>query len=120
MEKEFEDYWQKHQKRLILNSPKELRDEYLESTRLDTPLDWLCFVLPIALGIILQPYLHLKSEILSWGIVLLVVVVSFALLQMVKPKLQKKKTTIQALSAIKQFYYERYKKYGIEKMELWA
>ena len=37
MEKEFEDYWKKHQKRLILNAPKELRDEYLESTRLDTP-----------------------------------------------------------------------------------
>ena len=74
MEKEFEDYWLKHQKRLILKSPKNLREEYLESTRLDTPMDWVCFVLPIAVGIILQPRLNFESEILSWGVVLLVVV----------------------------------------------
>ena len=45
MEKEFEDYWLKHQKRLILKSPKNLREEYLESTHLDTPdgLGVLCF-----------------------------------------------------------------------------
>ena len=120
MEKEFEDYWQKHQKRLILNSPKELREEYMESTRLDTPMDWACFVLPIAFGVILQPNLHIESEILSWGLVLIVVIVVFALMQMVKPKLQKKKTTMQALHAIKQYYYERYQKYGLSKMELWA
>ena len=77
MEKEFEDYWLKHQKRLILKSPKNLREEYLESTRLDTPMDWVCFVLPIAVGIILQPRLNFESEILSWGVVLLVVVVPF-------------------------------------------
>ena len=110
MEKEFEDYWLKHQKRLILKSPKNLREEYLESTRLDTPMDWVCFVLPIAVGIILQPRLNFESEILSWGVVLLVVVLLFALLQ----------TTIQALDAIKNFYYERYKKYGLDKIESWS
>ena len=120
MEKEFEDYWLKHQKRLILKSPKNLREEYLESTRLDTPMDWVCFVLPIAVGIILQPRLNFESEILSWGVVLLVVVVLFALLQMAKPYLQKKKTTIQSLDAIKKFYYERYKKYGLDKIESWS
>lgn len=120
MEKEFEEYWQKHQKRLILNAPRELRDEYLESTRLDTPMDWACFVLPIALGIILQPSLNFSSEILSWGVVLLVVIVSFALLQMLKPKLQKKKTTIQAIKAIRDFYYDRYKKFGLSKVETWS
>ena len=120
MEKEFEDYWLKHQKRLILKSPKNLREEYLESTHLDTPMDRVCFVLPIAVGIILQPRLNFESEILSWGVVLLVVVVLFALLQMVKPYLQKKKTTIQALDAIKNFYYERYKKYGLDKIESWS
>lgn len=45
---------------------------------------------------------------------------AFALLQMVKPYLQKKKTTIQALDAIKNFYYERYKKYGLDKIESWS
>lgn len=119
MEKEFEDYWQQHQKRLVLNSPRELREEYLESTRLDTPLDWACFVLPIATGIILQPRLHMKSEILSWGVIVLVVVVMFALLQMVKPLLQKKKSTLQVVDNIKQYYYERYKKNGLDKMEPW-
>lgn len=119
MEREFEDYWQQYQKRLTLNSPRELREEYLESTRLDSPVDWACFVLPIAVGIILQPYLHLKSEILSWGIIVLVVVVLFALLQMVKPLLQKKKSTSQALEQIKEYYYKRYQEYGLDKMERW-
>lgn len=52
MEKEFEDYWNKHQKRLILNAPKALRDEYIESTKLDSPIDWVCFILPVVLGIV--------------------------------------------------------------------
>lgn len=119
MEKEFEDYWQQHQKRLILNSPKELRGEYLESNKLDTPMDWVSFILPIAVGIILQPRLHIGSEILSWAIVLIVVVAIFALVQMLKPLVQRKKTTIQALEDIKQFYYERYKKLGLEHIEGW-
>lgn len=50
---------------------------------------------------------------------LLIVVVLFALLQMVKPMLQKKKTTIQVIEQIKQYYYDRYKKYGLDKMEPW-
>lgn len=119
MEKEFEDYWQQHQKRLVLQAPRKLRDDYLESNRLDTPVDWLSFVLPIGVGILLQPMLHIESEILSWGIVLFVVVLCFALLQMLKPYFQKKKSTLQALDAIKQFYYERYQKYGLSKMEAW-
>ena len=104
MEKEFEEYWNAHRKRLMLNAPREMREEYLESTKLDTPMDWVCFVLPVAVGIIVQ---------------LLIVVVLFALLQMVKPLLQKKKTTVQVIEQIKQYYYERYKKYGLDKMEPW-
>ena len=119
MEKEFIDFWDTHRKRLILNAPKQLREEYLESTKLDTPMDWICFVLPVGAGIILQPKLHVKSEILSWAIVLLVVVVLFVLLQMIKPYLQNKKSTLQVVENIKQYYYERYKKYGLKKMEPW-
>ena len=120
MEKEFEDYWNAHRKRMLLNAPRELREEYLESTKLDSPMDWVCFVLPVAVGILVQPHIHFASEILSWIIVLLIVVVLFALLQMVKPMLQKKKTTIQqVIEQIKQYYYDRYKKYGLDKMEPW-
>lgn len=119
MEKEFIDFWDKNQKRLILNAPKNLREEYLESTRLDTPMDWICFVLPVGVGVILQPRLHFESEILSWAVVLLVVVVLFALLQMVKPHLQNKKSTLQVIESIKLYYYDRYKKYGLDKMEPW-
>ncbi len=119
MEKEFEDYWQMHQRRLILNAPRELRDEYTESTKLDTPLDWICFVLPVALGIFLQPYLHIESEMLSWAVIVLVVVVAFVLLQMVKPFLQKKKSPSQAVEQIKRYYYDRYKKFGLDKVEPW-
>lgn len=116
MEKEFEDYWNKHQKRLILNAPKALCDEYIESTKLDSPIDWVCFILPVALGIGLQPILDIQSEILSWAVVLLIVVVCFAVMQLVKPMLQKKKSTIQVVKSIKAFYYEVYKKNGLKKL----
>lgn len=119
MEKEFEDFWNLHRKRLLLNAPQELRQEYMESSRLDTPMDWAGFVLPIAVGILLQPHIRMQSEVLSWAVILVVVVVLFVLLQMAKPLLQKKKSTIQVVEQIKQYYYERYKKYGLEKMEPW-
>lgn len=64
MEKEFEDYWNAHRKRMLLNAPRELREEYLESTKLDSPMDWVCFVLPVAVGILVQPHIHFASEIL--------------------------------------------------------
>ena len=119
MEKEFEEYWSAHSKRMLLNAPGNLRQEYLESTKLETPMDWVCYILPVAAGILIQPHVNLKSEVLSWAIILLIVVVLFVLLQMVKPFFQKKKSTIQAIDQIKQYYYERYKKYGLDKMEPW-
>lgn len=119
MEKEFEDFWNLHRKRLLLNAPQELRQEYMESSRLDTPMDWVGFVFPIAVGILIQPHIHMQSELLSWAIILVVVIVLFVLLQMVKPLVQKKKSTIQVVEQIKQYYYERYKKYGLEKLEPW-
>ena len=51
MEKEFEEYWSAHSKRMLLNAPGNLRQEYLESTKLDTPMDWVCYILPVAAGI---------------------------------------------------------------------
>ena len=39
MEKEFEEYWSAHSKRMLLNAPRNLRQEYLDSTKLDTPKD---------------------------------------------------------------------------------
>jgi len=120
MEKEFEDYWNMHQKHLVLNAPENLRTEYMEAGRLDSPVDWLCFIFPIGVGIILQPLLGFASEILSWGIVLMVVVVLFVLMQMIKPHLTKKKSETQVLKEIKKFYYERYKKTGsLDMLEPW-
>ena len=51
MEKEFEDYWNMHQKRLVLNAPKALRDEYIESTKLYRPTDGVCYNIAIDFGI---------------------------------------------------------------------
>lgn len=112
MEKEFLNYWNRYQGQLVLRAPKELRDEYMESTQLKTPLDWLCFLLPIAVGIVVLPLLHLGSEILSWAVMLVIVVVLFALLQMLKPYFTKKASTSQVLERIRNYYYEQYKKSG--------
>lgn len=97
MEKEFEEYWSAHSKRMLLNAPGNLRQEYLESTKLDTPMDWVCYILPVAAGILIQPHVNLKSEVLSWAIILLVVVVLFVLLQMVKPFFRKRSQPFRQL-----------------------
>lgn len=70
MEKEFEEYWSAHSKRMLLNAPRNLRQEYLDSTKLDTPMDWVCYILPVAAGILVQPHVNLKSEVMSWAIIL--------------------------------------------------
>lgn len=97
MEKEFEEYWSAHSKRMLLNAPGNLRQEYLESTKLDTPMDWVCYILPVAAGILIQPHVNLKSEVLSWVIILLIVVVLFVLLQMVKPFFRKRSQPFRQL-----------------------
>lgn len=100
MEKEFEEYWSAHSKRMLLNAPGNLRQEYLESTKLDTPMDWVCYILPVAAGILIQPHVNLKSEVLSWAIILLIVVVLFVLLQMVKPFFRKRSQPFRQLSKL--------------------
>ncbi len=119
MNREFEAYWNQNQKRLILNAPKKLRDEYLDSTKMSSALDWLCFVIPIGAGISVQSLLPLQSEILSWVIAVVLVIVLFVFMQILKPVLQKKKSTIQVVERIKQYYYERYLKKGLDHIEPW-
>lgn len=120
MEKEFENYWNIHQRHLILNAPENMRKEYMEAGRLDSPVDWACFILPVGAGIVIQPMLGFASEVLSWGIVLLIVVFLFVVMQMVKPYISKKKTEAQVLDEIKRYYYERYKKTGsLDMLEPW-
>ena len=120
MDKEFEEYWSTHQKHLILNAPERMRKELLEAGRLDSPGDWLCFIIPIGVGIVIQPLIKLQSEILSWFIILVLVIFLFALMQMIKPYISKKKTEAQVMDAIKQYYYDRYKKIGdLDKLEPW-
>lgn len=120
MDKEFEDYWNLHQRHLRLSAPEKLRSEYMEAGRLDSPADWVCFILPVGVGILLQPFLNFSSEILSWAIVLVVVVSLFVLMQMIKPYISKKKTEAEALEEIKKYYYERYKKTGkLDTLEPW-
>ena len=100
MTQEFEDYWEKHQRQLILGAPEPLRTEYLESNKLNSPLDWLCFVIPIGVGIAVQSCLRVESEIVSWSIVLVVVVLLFAVMQMIqhnKLSMRLKNTIIKSI-----------------------
>ena len=112
MDKEFEDYWNLHQRHLILSATEKLRSEYMEAGRLDSPADWVCFILPVGVGILLQPFLNFSSEILSWAIVLVVVVLLFVLMQMIKPYISKKKTEAEALEEIKKYYYRKVRYIG--------
>ena len=103
-ETEFNQFWEQHRKQLILNAPKELRDEYVESTQLNSPLDWLCFILPLGIGILVQ----------------VIVVALFALMQMVKPYISKKESTAQVVERIKEYYYSMYLQQGsLENFKAW-
>lgn len=120
MEKEFVDYWNTHQKHLILNAPEGLRKEYFDSSRLDSPVDWICFLIPIAVGIMLQTFLSVDSTIVSMGITIVVVVLLYALMQMIRPRLTHKKSEEEIVEKIKMYYYERYKKIrDLDKIEPW-
>lgn len=116
---EFEEYWLSHEKELILRAPKKLQDDMLEATKLTTVTDWAFFIFPICVGVLIQPFIRLKSEILSWLVSVVAIVIIFVALQILKPYVSKKKTSGEAKEAIKQFYWERYKKYGIEKLAVW-
>ncbi len=119
MDRDFEAYWSQNHKRLILNAPKKMRDDYLDSTKMNSVLDWFCFVVPIGVGITVQPLLHIQSEILSWAIVVVVVVILFVFMQILKPVIQRKRSTLQVVEQIKQYYYERYLKKGLDHLESW-
>lgn len=119
MDRDFEAYWSQNHKRLILNAPKKMRDDYMDSTKMNSVLDWICFVVPIGVGIMTQPLLGIQSEILSWAITVVVVVVLFVFMQILKPVIQRKKSTIQVVEHIKQYYYERYLEKGFDGIEPW-
>lgn len=110
MEKEFEAYWKTHQQHLIAKAPREMRERLVEASKLSSPLDWLLFVLPVACGIILQAYIPVRSAILSWALVAVVVVVLFVLMQMLRDRFSTKKTPEQIVTEIKRYYYDRYKR----------
>ena len=117
---EFNRFWELHQKQLILNAPKIMRDEYVESTQLNSPVDWLCFILPLGVGILVQPCIRLESDILSWIAMVVIVVALFVLMQMVKPYISKKKSTSQVVDRIKEFYYSEYRQQGsLENFKAW-
>ncbi len=60
------------------------------------------------------------SEILSWLIMVVIVVVLFALMQMVKPYISKKESTAQVVERIKEYYYSMYLQQGsLENFKAW-
>ena len=62
----------------------------------------------------------LSREILSWLIMVVIVSVLFALMQMVKPYISKKKSTAQVVERIKEYYYSMYLQQGsLENFKAW-
>lgn len=120
MTKEFEDYFEHNRRRLLAKAPKELQDELLESTSFNTPIEWACIIVPLGVGIFMQPFLPFRSELLNWGVVCVVVVILFVVMQMIRPYFTKKKNALQAIEDIKKYYYERYEQTGdLAKIEPW-
>ena len=78
---------------------KALRDEYIDQPS-DSPIDWVCFILPVNWP---PANFDIQSEILSWAVVLLIVVVCFAVMQLVETYVAEKKSTIQVVKSIKAF-----------------
>ena len=116
----FEKFWSQHQKQLILHAPEDLRNDYMRSTQMDTPADWVCFIIPVCVGIFTSSLLKIQSQILSWVVTIVVIVVLFAVMQIIKPHFSKKKSTADAIRLIKEYYFGIYKKTGdLSNLDTW-
>lgn len=117
MEKEFEEYWQKHKDSLYLVAPQALQDELNGAGKMNTAGDWLLQAIPIIIVIWFIEAGFIKSVMLNF-LAGAVVGIAFTLLTMLlKPYVTGKRRASDIEADIKTYFYGIYQKQGLEVIE---
>ncbi|MBP7856437.1 MAG: hypothetical protein KAZ98_00970 [Prevotella sp.] len=117
MEQEFEDYWKKHRSSLMAVAPSQLQEELKNNTRLTTGGDWLIFIIPIVILVVLSDSGLFAQEWLNWVVAIVVGVLAFGLMDYVKPYVTGKRRYTDIEADIKQHFYQIYRAKGLEALE---
>ena len=112
MEKEFEDYWEANQKRLIDQAPSHLAEERRNSSKMNTAGDWLLLAFPVVAMIIFMNQHFIHDELPNFICGVIVCIVFIVIGEMIKPYVTGKRRVGDIDQDIKQYYYDQYKHKG--------
>lgn len=117
MEKEFEDYWRDHRDSLILHAPQTLRQERDRNTKMNTPGDWLLFVLPIMVMLGFYDCHLIENTVINIIVTVVLGIVAFAVAEMLKPYVTKKRSIEEIDADIKQYFHAVYQQKGLSYLD---
>lgn len=117
MEKEFEDYWRDHRDRLILHAPKALQQERQRNTKMNTPGDWLLFLLPILVMVGFYDSHFVQNTIVNIIVTVVLGIIAFAVAEMLKPYVTKKRSLEEIDEDIKQYFHAVYQQKGLKHLD---
>lgn len=113
MEKEFEDYWRDHKDTLILHAPKALLQERQRNTKMNTPSDWLLFILPIIVMLGFYDSHFIENNVVNGIVTVVLGIIAFAVSELLKPYVTKKRSLEEIDEDIKQYFYAVYQEKGL-------
>lgn len=117
MEKEFENYWKRHQQLLIQRAPNTLKEERRGTGKMNTAGDWILFLVPIVAMVWFMEYGPFSKEMLNLVVGLGMGVVIYGLSIFIKPYVTGKRSIVDIDEDIKQYFYNIYKEKGIKGLE---
>lgn len=117
MEKEFEDYWRDHKDTLILHAPKALLQERQRNTKMNTPGDWLLFILPIIVMLGFFDSHFIENNVVNGIVTVVLGIIAFAVSELLKPYVTKKRSLEEIDEDIKQYFYAVYQEKGLAHIE---
>lgn len=108
-EKEFEDYWNLHKKQLLMEAPQHLKEERLNSVKMNTAGDWLLAAFPFIVIVLFLQAGFIKNEMLNYICGIVICIILWVLCEMTKPYVIGKRSVGDIDKDIKQYYYEQWK-----------
>ncbi|MCH4148757.1 MAG: hypothetical protein LKG25_00365 [Prevotella sp.] len=109
MEQEFEDYWGLHKKQLMTFAPQDLKEERLNSSKMNTAGDWLLAAFPIIAMIFFLQAKFIQNEMLNFVCGLAICIVLWVLCEMAKPYVTGKRSVVDIDKDIKEYFYGQWK-----------
>ncbi len=117
MEKEFEDYWQKHKDSLLLEAPRTLQDELNNAGKLNTVCDWLLAAAPLVVMVAFVNAKLIESELLNFLAAMVVGILATLLSMLLKPYATGKRSATAIMDDVKAYFYNVYERSGLDGLE---